>query len=57
MDRHVTVTPGDSFRTTCIYDTKGKDDVTFGLASDQGMCISFLLYYPVNPALEKVRPC
>jgi hypothetical protein len=35
---------GDSFRTTCYYDANQGDK--FGLASDDEMCIAFLLYYP-----------
>lgn len=39
-----TIAPGDSFRTSCIYNTK--NDEQFGLASSQEMCIAFLFYYP-----------
>jgi Copper type II ascorbate-dependent monooxygenase, C-terminal domain len=39
-----TIAPGDSFRTSCIYNTQ--NDEQFGLASSQEMCIAFLFYYP-----------
>jgi len=35
---------GDKFRTTCYY----KDGSTFGLGSQDEMCIGFLLYYPAK---------
>lgn len=38
--------PGDSFRTVCTYDSKGKNDTVFGLSSQEEMCISNYLYYP-----------
>eukprot|EP00529_Nitzschia_sp_RCC80_P011609 CAMPEP_0113520084 /NCGR_PEP_ID=MMETSP0014_2-20120614/43882_1 /TAXON_ID=2857 /ORGANISM="Nitzschia sp." /LENGTH=621 /DNA_ID=CAMNT_0000417881 /DNA_START=159 /DNA_END=2024 /DNA_ORIENTATION=+ /assembly_acc=CAM_ASM_000159 len=39
-----TVKPGDGFKTTCFYnDQRG---ATFGLASAEEMCMSFLYYYP-----------
>jgi len=43
------ILPGDSFKTTCYYDSSKKrvaGDVDFGLASSDEMCISFLYYYP-----------
>merc|ERR1719389_288920 len=36
------VMPGDSFRTTCYY----RDGTTFGLGSQEEMCIAFVMYYP-----------
>jgi Copper type II ascorbate-dependent monooxygenase, N-terminal domain/Copper type II ascorbate-dependent monooxygenase, C-terminal domain/DOMON domain len=36
--------PGDSFRTVCKYDST--NDVSWGIASEQEMCIAFLYYYP-----------
>ena len=38
------VMPGDSFRTTCYY----KDGTSFGLGSQQEMCIAFILYWPAR---------
>lgn len=35
---------GDKFRTTCYY----KDGSSFGLGSQEEMCIGFLLYYPAK---------
>ncbi|KAI2510721.1 copper type II ascorbate-dependent monooxygenase [Fragilaria crotonensis] len=39
-----TIAPGDSFRTSCIYNAPNGED--FGLGSNQEMCIAFLSYYP-----------
>jgi len=38
------VEPGDGFRMTCTYDTN--EDTVFGRASQQEMCIAFIMYYP-----------
>mmetsp|Transcript_2003 Transcript_2003/g.4945 ORF Transcript_2003/g.4945 Transcript_2003/m.4945 type:complete len:542 (+) Transcript_2003:262-1887(+) len=38
------VMPGDSFRTACYY----KDGTTFGLASQEEMCIAYIMYYPAK---------
>jgi len=38
------VQPGDSFQTTCYY----RDGNTFGLSSQEEMCVAFLLYYPAK---------
>jgi hypothetical protein len=38
------VSPGDSFRTSCYY----RDGATFGLSSQEEMCIAFVLYYPAK---------
>ncbi|GAX20374.1 hypothetical protein FisN_9Hh086 [Fistulifera solaris] len=43
------VLPGDSFRTTCRYQSVRQHDggkVHFGLSSREEMCIVFILYYP-----------
>lgn len=53
IDKTFIVSPGDSFSTTCMYDTKSKSDVVMGLGSEQEMCINFLLYYPANEHLER----
>ncbi|CAN0057481.1 unnamed protein product [Scytosiphon promiscuus] len=41
---------GDRFETECFYDTAlssiGSGNVTFGLGSEQEMCIDFVYYYP-----------
>jgi Copper type II ascorbate-dependent monooxygenase, C-terminal domain/Copper type II ascorbate-dependent monooxygenase, N-terminal domain/DOMON domain len=36
--------PGDSFRTVCNYDST--NNVLWGLASEEEMCIAYLYYYP-----------
>ena len=38
------VKPGDGFKTTCYFN--GNDDRTFGMASSEEMCMTFLYYYP-----------
>merc|ERR1712156_745043 len=43
------LSPGDSIRLTCIYDSlssSGQPTRKFGLASQDEMCISFLTFYP-----------
>lgn len=40
------IEPGDSFRTTCRYEPGDDTNTTFGLASQDEMCIAFILYYP-----------
>ena len=39
-----TIEPGDSFRTTCYY--QSNKNVVFGDASDDEMCIAYFMYYP-----------
>ena len=39
------ILPGDSFRMKCFYNNE-QTSRTFGLGSDQEMCMAFLLYYP-----------
>lgn len=51
VDRRMVVEPGDSFHTTCVYDTGDREDVKFGSGSDDEMCINFVLYYPATPHL------
>lgn len=38
------VLPGDSFNTVCYY--RSQDDETFGLSSQQEICIAFVYYFP-----------
>jgi hypothetical protein len=41
------VEPGDTFETHCVYDSSGRTGVTpGGVASDEEMCIDFMMYYP-----------
>eukprot|EP00752_Nemacystus_decipiens_P002626 g2458.t1 len=46
----VTIQKGDRFETECFYDTAlssvGSENVTFGLGSENEMCIDFVFYYP-----------
>jgi dopamine beta-monooxygenase len=39
-----TIKSGDSFRTVCNYNANNNE--TFGLGSEQEMCIAYLYYYP-----------
>ena len=52
MDPYV-ISPGDSLITRCYYDTKTKAGVTFGLGSEQEMCIDFLYYYPADASIKE----
>ena len=38
------IVPGDSFRTSCYY--RVSSGTTFGLGSQEEMCIAFMFYYP-----------
>lgn len=40
-----TVQKGDSYKTICNYDDKGRN-TTFGFSSQEEMCIVFIMYYP-----------
>jgi len=42
--RPIEFMPGDSFRTTCYY----RDGASFGLSSQEEMCIAFIMYYPAK---------
>jgi DOMON domain/Copper type II ascorbate-dependent monooxygenase, C-terminal domain/Copper type II ascorbate-dependent monooxygenase, N-terminal domain len=39
-----TIQPGDAFRTVCNYNSNNNE--TWGLASNEEMCMAFLYYYP-----------
>ncbi|CAM9688005.1 unnamed protein product [Ectocarpus sp. 12 AP-2014] len=45
-----TIKKGDVFTTECYYDTSyssvGSPNVTWGLGSENEMCIDYILYYP-----------
>ncbi|CAM9180093.1 unnamed protein product [Ectocarpus sp. 4 AP-2014] len=46
----ITIKKGDRFTTECLYDTSlssvSSANVTFGLGSEQEMCVDFVFYYP-----------
>ena len=44
------VLPGDTFRTVCTYSSSTPGQ-TFGLSTQEEMCIAFLLYYPAKTVL------
>eukprot|EP00752_Nemacystus_decipiens_P002628 g2460.t1 len=56
----ITIQKGDRFETECYYDTAlssvGSDNVTFGLGSEQEMCIDYVFYYP-NQGLPDTGAC
>jgi hypothetical protein len=45
------VLPGDSFTTSCFYETS--NGTTFGLASVQEMCEIFVFYYPAKTIFDR----
>ena len=48
MDANIDIMPGDRIVTTCTYDSTDRTDVTMGgVASDEEMCINFMMYYPL----------
>lgn len=48
------VLPGDSFNTACYYRTSG--DETFGLSSQEEMCMAFIFYYPRQMIYSNIVP-
>lgn len=47
------VQPGDSFLTTCTYDSTGRANRTkFGEETMDEMCMAFIYYYPLQPGME-----
>lgn len=52
-----TIAKGSTLTTRCYFDNIVGPDLSFGLGSDQEMCIDFVYYYPVTPGLDKVRVC
>ena len=47
----VTVSPGDSFRVVCDFDTRGRSEITAGgWGSEDEMCMSFFAYFPQENA-------
>eukprot|EP00245_Coleochaete_scutata_P017234 TRINITY_DN834_c0_g4_i1.p1 TRINITY_DN834_c0_g4~~TRINITY_DN834_c0_g4_i1.p1 ORF type:complete len:1008 (-),score=127.44 TRINITY_DN834_c0_g4_i1:889-3912(-) len=50
--RPVVVFPGDVLKTTCIWDSSNRNDVTLGGESTQNeMCMNYMLYYPLQENL------
>lgn len=51
VPKNFTIEPGDRLNTHCVYDTtKATKTVTFGVATEQEMCMNFLIYYPAENA-------
>ncbi|XP_066264864.1 DBH-like monooxygenase protein 1 homolog isoform X2 [Branchiostoma lanceolatum] len=47
LEEEVTIHQGDILMTECVYDSRGRDTVTYGgLSTAEEMCQSFLFYYP-----------
>ncbi|CAI5491473.1 unnamed protein product [Closterium sp. Naga37s-1] len=50
--------PGDELRTKCVWDSTSRSNVTMGgEASNEEMCISFLVYYPAYRDKREMRSC
>ncbi|CAM9200132.1 unnamed protein product [Discosporangium mesarthrocarpum] len=52
-----TIEKGDSFEVECFYETPGALETstvasTFGLGSENEMCIAYVFYYPAQPASD-----
>jgi len=43
------VFPGDSFQVSCYYDVAPSPNTTFGVGSENEMCVIILWYYPMIP--------
>lgn len=51
QDADFDVMPGDQLQTFCVYDSSERTDVTLGgPASEEEMCINFMMYYPWFPS-------
>ncbi|XP_035687497.1 uncharacterized protein LOC118423447 [Branchiostoma floridae] len=47
LKEEITVYPGDTLITECIYNSEHRDSVTYGgLGTQEEMCEAFFLYYP-----------
>lgn len=51
------ILPGDQFKVDCYYDTVGQTSVSFGLGSNQEMCIDFIYYFPYTPSSVPSNLC
>ncbi|MCH9688650.1 MAG: hypothetical protein K0V04_44880 [Deltaproteobacteria bacterium] len=47
-DPEIVVNPGDTLRSTCIYDNPGSASVGFGEGTSDEMCFNFVLAYPID---------
>ncbi|CAI5466063.1 unnamed protein product [Closterium sp. Yama58-4] len=48
---HFQLLPGDELRTTCVWDSSSRSQVTpGGPATSDEMCVGYLIYYPARPA-------
>jgi hypothetical protein len=48
LDPEVVVAPGDTIRTTCVYDNPNGWNVGFGEGTGDEMCFDFLLAWPIQ---------
>ncbi|CAI5486974.1 unnamed protein product [Closterium sp. Naga37s-1] len=48
---HFQLLPGDELKTTCVWDSSSRSQVTpGGPATSDEMCVGYLIYYPARPA-------
>ena len=55
-DPPLQIMPGDAVRTTCTYDNPGDQTVHFGEATEDEMCLNFIMAYPIESIGEN-RDC
>jgi hypothetical protein len=55
-DPPVQIMPGDALRTTCTFDNPGDQTVYFGEATEDEMCLNFIMAYPIQTIGEN-RDC
>jgi dopamine beta-monooxygenase len=48
-----TIRNGDSLTTRCYFKNQASTNISFGLGSEQEMCIDFLFYYPYNANIQE----
>lgn len=47
-DAPITVNPGDTLRSTCVFDNPSEETVLFGEGTNDEMCFNFVLAYPID---------
>lgn len=55
-DPPLQIMPGDALRTTCTFDNPGPQTVHFGEATEDEMCLNFIMAYPIESIGEN-RDC
>ncbi|CAI5486918.1 unnamed protein product [Closterium sp. Naga37s-1] len=50
--------PGDAIRTTCVWDSSSRSEVTVGgLSAEDEMCLAYLVYYSAQHQTQEMHSC